>query len=380
MDWLRIGAFAFLIFYHIGMVFVPWAYHVKTSEPSAWVAVPMLALSPWRLMLLFLISGYATRALLARRPDGVALAGNRSVRLLLPLAFGVVVLVPPQAWVELVTQRGYGESFLTFWIVDFWRFGKLGGITLPNWNHLWFVGYLWIYTIALLLFAALPGTAWLQRGFDLVFGGTRALWLPIAWLVTTQVLVFTRWTDTHDVIGDGVAHLAFFPAFLFGFGLAGAPRVIGWLRRLWLPSLLIGIGAYAVAIAIEISFTAATLSKDMGRVMMVTRQVQCWATIAALIGIADRFLNRDHRWRSTLTEGVFPFYLIHQTLIVVGMFGLLQLGLPAVVEFIALIAITASGCWLFYAAGREIGWLRPLIGLKPVVARAEASARKIATA
>ena len=29
MDWLRIGAFALLILYHIGMVFVPWNFHVK---------------------------------------------------------------------------------------------------------------------------------------------------------------------------------------------------------------------------------------------------------------------------------------------------------------------------------------------------------------
>ncbi len=33
MDWLRIGAFALLIVYHIGMVFVPWNYHVKTAHP-----------------------------------------------------------------------------------------------------------------------------------------------------------------------------------------------------------------------------------------------------------------------------------------------------------------------------------------------------------
>ena len=66
LDWLRIGAFGLLIFYHVGMVFVPWDFHVKTSHPAEWVAIPMLATNSWRLMLLFVVSGYASRALLLK--------------------------------------------------------------------------------------------------------------------------------------------------------------------------------------------------------------------------------------------------------------------------------------------------------------------------
>ncbi|RYD20313.1 MAG: acyltransferase, partial [Lysobacteraceae bacterium] len=43
MDWLRIGAFALLILYHIGMVFVPWNFHVKSLHVEDWVRLPMLA-------------------------------------------------------------------------------------------------------------------------------------------------------------------------------------------------------------------------------------------------------------------------------------------------------------------------------------------------
>jgi len=43
MDWLRIGAFALLIFYHIGMYFVPWGWHVKIAQPRDWVQIPMMA-------------------------------------------------------------------------------------------------------------------------------------------------------------------------------------------------------------------------------------------------------------------------------------------------------------------------------------------------
>ena len=98
--------------------------------------------------------------------------------------------------------------------------------------------------------------------------------------------------------------------------------------------------------------------------MLAARYIQAWMMIAALIGIAEVWLNRDHRLRPMLTEAVFPFYLIHQTIIVVAMYLLLKLSLPAAVEFIVLVPVTMLGCWVFYRYGREVPWLRPLIGLR----------------
>jgi membrane protein DedA with SNARE-associated domain len=65
-----------------------------------------------------------------------------------------------------------------------------------------------------------------------------------------------------------------------------------------------------------------------------------------------------------LAEAVFPFYIIHQTIIVVTGWYLLQADVAALPSFAVLLVTTALGCWLFYAIGRSIGWLRPLIGLQ----------------
>lgn len=97
---------------------------------------------------------------------------------------------------------------------------------------------------------------------------------------------------------------------------------------------------------------------------MVVRLVQGWATIVALVGIADRFTNRDHPWRAMLAEAVFPFYIIHQTIIVVVGWWLLQRQVAALPAFLILVAATVGGCWAFYLGGRRIDWLRPLIGLQ----------------
>ena len=120
LDWLRIGAFGLLIFYHIGMFFVTWEWHIKSPVPVPSAEPLMLATSPWRLSLLFLVSGVASAYLLAKSSTG-GFARSRTARLLIPLLAGMILFVPPQPWVELVVQHGYGHGFATFWVQDYFR-------------------------------------------------------------------------------------------------------------------------------------------------------------------------------------------------------------------------------------------------------------------
>ena len=365
MDWLRIGAFALLIFYHIGMVFVPWGFHVKTAHPADWVAVPMLMTNAWRLTLLFLVSGYASRALFAKSASVRAFLGNRNARLLLPLLFGMAVIVPPQSWVELTVQHGYRESFAWFFTRDYFRFGKLDGVILPTWNHLWFVVYLWVYTLALAALLALPRLSGVQAAFDRVFAGLRVLWVPIVWLLLFNLILFRRGEDTHDLFHDGIAHLTYFPAFLFGFGLAGSRPAMAALARFWQLSAFLAVAGCLIVASVEIAYPGFAIpTRSIATLFQVGRQMQCWPSIAALIGIAERFWNRDTAWRPMLTEAVFPFYIIHQTVIILVEYWLLPLHIGPVAEFAILVPATVAGCWAFYLIGRQIGWLRPLIGLR----------------
>ena len=366
LDWLRIGAFGLLIFYHIGMVFVPWGYHVKTAQPQDWVVLPMLALNSWRLLLLFVVSGYASRALLAKGSGTAGFAANRTARLIVPLLFGMLVVVPVQPWIELTTQHGYTHDFGYFLLHDYFRFGNVGGVILPTWQHLWFVAYLWSYTMILVVLVALFGRLRLQVAFDRVFG-TILVWLiPAAWLIVVSAWLFPGIGPTNTLVNDLVSHAQYLPGFLFGFALAGSPTALAAMRRWWPWALGVGLLCYGVVVAIEIEWPGSTTPAwPWGILFAAARAVQGWSIIVALIGLADTYLNRDHPWRRMLTEAVFPFYIIHQTIIVGVEGALLPLGLPAVMEFLILLATTVGGCWAFYAVGREIGWLRPLIGLRP---------------
>ena len=365
MDWLRIGAFALLILYHIGMVFVPWNFHVKSLHVEDWVRLPMLASNAWRLTLLFVVSGYASRALLNRSSGTGGFFANRCYRLLVPLLFCMAVIVPPQPWVELVTKHAYAGSYLTFWSHDYFRFGKLAGLSLPTWNHLWFVVYLWVYTTALTLGLVVVRGDWLQRAFDWVFGSRAVLVLPVAWLVFVHAWWFQMAAESQALFGDWVAHVTYFPAFLFGFGLARSEPVMAAMARWWKIGAIAAVLGYVAIIGVELEWPGDIVApRWIYPGYGVAHALEQWGAIVALIGIAERHWNRDHRWRRTLTEAVFPFYLIHQTIIVLVMYALLPAGLPGWAEFACLLAATTIGCIAFYWIGRSIAPLRPLIGLR----------------
>ncbi|TKW78321.1 MAG: acyltransferase, partial [Bradyrhizobium icense] len=152
LDWVRIAAFGLLILYHVGMFYAPWNWHIKSAQPVTALEPLMLALNPWRLALLFLVSGVATRFMLRKTAAG-ALIRSRSSRLLIPLAFGMLVIVPPQAYIQIVEALGYEGGFVDFYLKHYFAFGKEfcpnPCIILPTWNHLWFVAYLWVYTLVL---------------------------------------------------------------------------------------------------------------------------------------------------------------------------------------------------------------------------------------
>ena len=146
----------------------------------------MLFLSPWRLATLFIVAGYASRALLARLDGPGRFMRERTKRLLAAAAFAMVLIVPPQSWVKLTLNHGYAQSFSAFLAHDAFRFGRLDGVTLPGWEHLWFVFYLWLFTMALA--AALPALAPALKArlaalFDRLGEGRLLLWLPLLYFV-----------------------------------------------------------------------------------------------------------------------------------------------------------------------------------------------------
>ncbi|WP_454884810.1 acyltransferase family protein [Sphingomonas oryzagri] len=368
MDWLRIGAFQLLIVYHVGMAFVPWDFQVKVAQPPVnWATALMMLTSPWRLSLLFAVSGYASAALFARETGGVgAFLRSRLARLGIPLLFGMAVLVTPQPWIWLITHYGYQASFGHFLLHDYYSFRSIDGVIVPTWMHLWFVAYLIGYTMLLCLVLLLPDpvrAAWRWLA-ERLLGGPLLLPLGVAYVYYARGSFDAGWEDNHLLLTDWSAHAHYLPMFLFGYLLRGSEPIRAAIGRWWPVAGVLAVTGYAVLAWFELRFGLTIAPRRFWAMHGWAQSAEAWGAMIALIGIADRFWNIDHRWRPMLAEAVFPFYLIHQTIIIVVGYWMVGSGIAMLPAFLLLVAATMTGCWAFYLAGRQVRWLRPLIGLK----------------
>jgi peptidoglycan/LPS O-acetylase OafA/YrhL len=371
LDWVRIGAFMLLILYHVGMYYVTWDWHVKSPQASTAIEPLMMLTSPWRLSLLFLISGVATGYLLARQ-GATGFLGQRSTRLLIPLAVGMLVIVPPQSYLEVVEKLRYAGSFAEFYRLYITAFhGFCRGtdcLIMPTWNHLWFVAYLWVYTLALYLVVrvAPPLVPWLRRLAERRLSGAGILLWPLAYLCAIRLGLAARFPANHALFGDWYNHAMYFGVFVLGFSLAGARAAWATLERArWLTLGLAVLGwAFLAAYIGAYSDDAAIPPMALRLFSRTVYGAEQWLAIAAVVGFAHRHLTHDSAARRYLTTAIFPVYILHQTVIVVAAHALKPSHLYPPVEGVLLVLVTAATCLLSYEAIRRLAWLRPLFGLE----------------
>ena len=371
LDWIRVGAFFLLILYHVGMFYVPWDFHVKSPHPVEWLEPVMMLTNPWRLTLLFLVSGAATR-FMADKASAGGLAKARLARLFPPLVLAVFVIVPPQSYYEIVEKLGYSGSFLDFYgkyvtASGHWRPNGEPLIT-PTYNHMWFVVYLLLYSLILagLLRLARPSFATVQAGLERALAGWGLLVWPTLFLIGLRVTLFPVFGITHALVDDWYNHALSFGVFLFGFLTAKSAVVkTGFIRARW-PAVAMAVAGYGVYASVRWAFRAddATPPLAIQALAQVAYGLNQWGAIAAILGFGAKHLTRGGRVLTYLTLGVFPFYIIHQTFIVVAGHHLAKLGLPQGLEALILIAGTFACCFATYEIVRRVALLRPWFGLK----------------
>ncbi len=370
LDWVRIIAFGLLILYHTGMYYVTWDFHIKSPHASSALEPWMLLTNPWRLALLFLVSGAATSFLLAKSSLG-SFTRSRSSRLLWPLLFGMLVIVPPQSYFEVVEKLQYSGTYPEFWTryLSFDHgFCKDGHcLTLPTWNHLWFVAYLWVYTMVLVLLCRFAPKALetLRTAGTEALSGWRVIVVPCAYLALARLALLSYFPQTHALGGDWYNHAVYFAVFMVGFLLVRhAPFWDDLLRFRWL-TLALAVLSYAALQVYFAAYSGDAVPPDALRfVMRTVYAVDQWCAILAVLGWARRWNPADSPARRYLTEAIFPLYILHQTVIILLARALGKGDLTPAVEGPILVVLTALICFAGYELIRRISWLRPVFGLR----------------
>ena len=354
LDWLRVAAFGLLILFHVGMLYVSWQYHLKSPRPYPAIEPLMNAVSAWRLALLFLISGAASCYLIGRLGPG-AFALDRLRRLLPVIVTGMYVVIPPQTYMVLVSRGATHMGFPAFWWTQYLRANQTlvrpYHMTMPTWDHIWFLVYLLIYTLVA------AGTVSIARRM-----GARTMpRVPLAflilgppvWLALTNLLILTKAPITDALVNDWGGHLKWVGMFVTGLLAARQDRFWAALETHW--------GKLSVAAALLLLIQ----SNVNDPAWSVVSGVYAWAAICALCGFAKTFLNQPSPLLSHLTEAVLPVYVLHQPILFVAAYWLFPLGLPVPVEALLIAGATGLGSFAIYEGLiRPFPFSRFLFGLK----------------
>ena len=362
IDWLRVIAFATLIFYHISMLYSQnWGFHFKSNYTSEHVEYFMLLFSPWRMLLIWFISGVALRFMLDK-VSGYKLRTlfvlKRSIFILLPLLVGLWLIVPFQLYAEMhqqgVIDITYWQFYLAFLDTSNSIFVNYQSGVWPHVdvNHLWYLRSLWQFMLIVFIYS-------LVAKLSIFSSLLNTIQVNLSFSMLTGLLVIAMLLANNCLKGDAIREVSGFIFLFTGYLLAKNTYFWKSLNRyLWLLCTSFTLLYVCIALAYQ---NELDLPNYVWTAIYNTQRV---VGVLTMLTLAQRFLNFKAAYLNTLNSWVFPFYVLHQSVLIILCFVLQPFNLGLMVELFLIIVCTWGACAAITLVVMRIDIIRPLLGLK----------------
>ncbi|MDR9459179.1 MAG: acyltransferase [Dehalococcoidia bacterium] len=367
IDWLRLMAVFLLFFFHTARIFDPWEdFYVHNDLSSPLLSYIFIqSLWPWHMSLFFLLAGASTYFALRHRNRGQYVK-ERFKRLFIPFLVMGLILIPPQSYLGLLSHSAYSESFFT-WYPNFFTLQSedmdgyfMGGYT---WGHLWFIIHLFIYSlIALPIFLYLKG----ESGRRLISWLARAFTKPgVIFLFPVLLVLISEFPEIAG--GNPLFYITF---FICGFLLMSDYRFADTIDRQRFVLLILGP---VILAGILVTGSTNNWPVDMPNWAdnMVDAYVDAfvpWFVILAVLAYGRRLLQFTNRFLKYFAEGAYPLYILHQTIIVIIGFYVVQWDIAVAAKFTVIVTLSLASTVLIYdLVVRRTAITRFLFGMKPRV-------------
>lgn len=326
LDWLRVIAFTFLIYFHAAIFFIPGGLPlIQNAKTSPGLEIFVDLSHQFRLALLFFISGVGV-AFARRRRNSRAFITERSQRLLIPLVMGIVFIVPPMVYTEKLFTGAIDTGFLAFYPRFFTEGIYPQGYL--SWHHLWFVAYLYLFCLlGSAIFECLDGKrlAWFARQYDGI-----ALYRYILPLFVVEILLRAFFPGFRDLIHDWASFFHWFLIFLAGFVFANQESLLNSA----VCTRYISLTAACAATALLYSYFGGPSfapTEVNPRVLVdylifcALRMTMAWCWILVCIGFAGRYLRFSNGLLVYLNEAVYPLFILHLPVLTVIGYAIIDL-------------------------------------------------------
>lgn len=321
IDLLRVIAILMMFVYHVFMVFVAESdWHIKNQETSYTLLEINYWMASFRMPLLFLVSGYISYILM-QRLSWKAFAIQRFNRLIIPTIIGTFILVTPQIFFERKLDgntQTYFEFYQSFLEFKWWPDGNF------HWLHLWFIPYLFCYNIlSIPLFHALQKDNKFTSALEDFFRKPYSLFALVLIAIIPNSFLSVHFVTTYDLINDVARHSFFLFFTVAGLLFFRFPQLIETLekkRRLFLKLSILSI------LLINVlrwngwepyDIWENWIEKPQTYLFLVLQNFNAWMWVFAFLGYGKRYLNKDYKPLQYMSTAVYPFYILHQTVIVI---------------------------------------------------------------
>ena len=343
IDWLRILLILSVFLFHIGMIFNTWPWHVKNDQQYGGVLKQiMIFLHNWRMPLLFMLSGAGTFFALGIRTPGQYLF-ERFKRLLIPLAGGIFILVPVQVYIEKISQFSSLKEFYMHMFDGIYPEGNF------SWHHLWFIAYLFVIALFISPFLNFMRSRCFENfrsGLEKIVTKPLTLNIFLIPLLLSQILLRPFFeTETGALLDDWASMTFYIIFFLAGFILLPSANITEAMRKyraLYLSEVIVvAIIMFSLADKAE-SERSAEIAHDIASIVL------SWSCAITAIGFARQYMNKTSKMRKRANEAIYPFYLLHQPVIVVTGYFTVHLEVPALLKVIIVLTVSFSLTVIIY--------------------------------
>jgi peptidoglycan/LPS O-acetylase OafA/YrhL len=363
IDWVRSLAMLMVFLFHCARFFDHDGWHAKSGEVSYGMTVFVVVVAQWIMPLFFVLSGissyYALNYLRSR-----SYLSARVKRLLAPLIVGSLTHVSLQVYIERATQGGFSGSFFAFYPRYFDGFYAFGGNFAWMGLHLWYLEMLFLFSLI-----TLPAFLWMRSEKMKKATSEIAGFLakPCAIFLLAVPLGVVESVVNLDPDGVGVNSFggwAVFPHLVFfvsGYLLATDARFRPTLEKHRATALGMGIIATAVGFYL---FEYADFSR-YGYAFSFLRAFNSWFWLIAILGFGSEHLNFNNRVLKYSGEAVLPFYILHQTVIIVIGYFMINWTASVMLQYLFLSASSFAAIMMIYElCVRRFNATRFLFGMK----------------
>ncbi|MBD2448441.1 acyltransferase [Nostoc sp. FACHB-152] len=370
LDWLRVLAVLLLIYFHAAAIFYHGElgeFYIQNNSLSSALQWFIFVVHQWHMPLFFFIAGAATWFSLKLR-SAREYIGYRFSRLFIPFIFGTLVLVPPQVYYNRLSHHEYSGSYVQFYPQFFHGIRPQGNF---EWAHLWFLIYLFVISLVTLPLLSFLKKQTEQLWYSQVANFLRqpgAILLPALPLAVIEGALRPRWFGFQNLYDDWANVLLYISYFAYGFIFCSHAEFGQAIQKN--RQLILGISI--ITMSVLLGWQASDFLPSRGYswkyiFYQMFRGVNSWCWVIALVGLGQRYLNFNNGILQYTSQASYPFYLLHQTVLVTLGFYVVQwnLGIPEKFLIISSATILLTGT-LYEVLVRRINIIRFLFGLKPI--------------